>query len=288
MRDDFGVFILSHGRPDLIAVTIGALRKARYTGKWWIVLDTDDETAEAYAHRWGADRILTFDKDEVAKTFDLADNDGPRGVIVYARNAVDGLAADLGLTYCLQLDDDYPYFGHRMPVDDVRLGYAYIYHLDDVLDAMIRFLEDSGALTVTFAQGGDYIGGLYGITYHRRPLLRKAMNTFVTRVGRPIRFVGRINEDVNTYTLRGSQGELFFTLTDIFICQKATQAGDGGMTGAYLDSGTYRKSFYSVMHCPSSVKITTLGEHADRIHHEVAWNNTVPKIISGEHRKVAS
>lgn len=89
MRDDFGIFILSHGRPAEVSRTIRALTKARYTGHWWIVLDTEDTTADDYAARWGADRLLTFDKDQIAETFDLADNGGPRGVIVYARNAVD-------------------------------------------------------------------------------------------------------------------------------------------------------------------------------------------------------
>lgn len=281
MRDDFAIFILSHGRPELVNVTIHSLTKARYSGRWYIVLDTEDETAPQYVERWGADRILTFDKDEVAKTFDLADNGGSRGVIIYARNAVDKLAADLGLRYYQQLDDDYNYFAHRLN-EDGRLHYVFTRHYDDVIDTFIDFLEDSGALTVAFAQGGDFIGGIWGS--YRKPILRKAMNTFIARVGRPIRFVGRINEDVNTYVWRGGQGELFLTSTDFAIDQAVTQEQTGGMSAAYLD-GTYRKSFYTVMFAPSCVKVSTIGRISHRMHHQIRWNNAVPKIVSGQWHK---
>lgn len=293
MRDDFAIFVLSHGRPKEAANrTIRTLQMSRYTGRWYIVLDTDDETAPEYVERFGAEHVLTFDKDEVAETFDLADNrDGPRGVIVYARNAVDTLAADLGLRYYMQLDDDYNYFAHRVHRPGA-LSYAYCFHLDQLLAAMIDFLEDSDALTVAFAQGGDFIGGHRNADHHDGPgtefvhrVKRKAMNTFIARVGRPIRFTGRINEDVTAYVLRGGQGELFYTITAVSIDQADTQAQPGGMTGAYLGGGTYAKSFYTVMHAPSCVKVSTLGDTSFRVHHHVTWNHAVPKVISGSYRK---
>lgn len=293
MRDDFAIFILSHGRPqETAARTVRTLRMSRYTGSWYIVLDTDDDTAPDYARLFGADRILTFDKDEVARTFDLADNrDGPRGVIVYARNAVDSLAADLGLRFYMQLDDDYNYFAHRVNRPG-HLSYAYCFHLDALLEAMVDFLDDSGALTVAFAQGGDFIGGHRNADDHdsadgefTHRVKRKAMNTFIARVGRPIRFTGRINEDVNTYVLRGMQGELLYTITAVSIDQANTQEQPGGMTAAYLDHGTYLKTFYTVMHAPSCVKVSTLGDNAHRIHHHVSWNAAVPKVLSSAHRR---
>lgn len=282
MRDDFAIFILTHGRPEGVKRTIKALQAARYTGRWYLVLDTEDTTRDEYAERWGADRLLTFDKDEVAKTFDLADNGGPRGVIVYARNAAAMLAAEVGVTYYMQLDDDYNYFAHRF-AGDGTLHYAYSYRLDAVLEAFIDFLDTTGALTVAFAQGGDFIGGVDGA--FRSPIKRKAMNTFIARTDRPIGFVGRINEDVNTYVWRGSQGDLFLTSTDFSIEQPNTQDQQGGMTGAYLDGGTYAKSFYTVMFAPSCTKISTIGETGHRIHHHIAWNNAVPKVLPGRYRK---
>lgn len=286
MRDDFGTFILTHGRPNEVSITMKALAKARYTGKWWLVLDDGDPTIEEYRARWGDHRVLTFHKDDTAQ--DLADNGGShrsRGVIVYARNAVERLAQQLNLRYYLQLDDDYTYFAHRhVPPGTSKLSYAYATDLDAVLEAYVDLLEETGALTVAFAQGGDFLGGLAGASW-QQVVKRKAMNTFISRVGRPIGFVGRLNEDVNTYVWRGSQGELFFTTTRFAIDQTQTQKASGGMSGAYADTGTYVKSFYTLLFCPSAVKLTTMGHTARRVHHQVRWNNAVPKIVSGSYRK---
>lgn len=55
----------------------------------------------------------------------------------------------------------------------------------------------------------------------------------------PFKFFGKINEDVNTYTLLGSRGNLFFQIPHVSLNQVTTQQSNGGMTDIYLDSGTY-------------------------------------------------
>lgn len=287
MRDDFAIFVLSHGRPEETARrTVRALQMSRYTGAWFIVLDTEDDTRPAYEEKFGAEHILTFDKADIRGTFDMGDNlPGPDGVVVYARNAVDGIAAGLGLRFYMVLDDDYNYFAHRVGRPDA-LSYAYCFHLDRLLEAMVDFLEDTGALTVAFAQGGDFIGGhrdVDGGFVHR--VKRKAMNTFVARVGRPIGFLGRINEDTTTYVARGATGDLFYTITAVSIDQANTQEQAGGLTDAYLDMGTYVKSFYTVMWAPSCVQVSVLGDTSYRMHHHVKWGNAVPKVLSGNYKR---
>lgn len=84
MRDDFAVFILSHGRPDNI-VTLDQLKRA-YTGKWYIVIDNEDKTANEYYARYG-DRVIMFDKLAKAQEIDAGDNFNERRAIVYARHA---------------------------------------------------------------------------------------------------------------------------------------------------------------------------------------------------------
>ena len=43
MRDDFCVFILTHGRPDRV-ITYKTLLNAGYTGRVYIVIDDEDKT----------------------------------------------------------------------------------------------------------------------------------------------------------------------------------------------------------------------------------------------------
>jgi hypothetical protein len=111
------------------------------------------------------------------------------------------------------------------------------------------------------------------------------MNTFICSTDRPFQFFGRINEDVNTYTNLGNRGGLFFTVINVAIIQKQTQSNSGGMTDLYLDSGTYVKSFYSVMYTPSAVKIADMGHTHRRLHHKINWSSAVPVILSEAHRK---
>lgn len=111
------------------------------------------------------------------------------------------------------------------------------------------------------------------------------MNSFFCSTERPFKFMGRINEDVNAYTLLGSTGDLFLTIPNVSLKQTDTQSNDGGLTDIYLDQGTYVKSFYSVMFCPSSVKVGMLNTERSRLHHRVSWNNAIPVILNEKYKK---
>lgn len=281
----FGVFILTHGRPDRV-VTIPSLRKCGYTGPIWLVIDNEDERGDEYRERFGEEMVVEFDKAAIAATFDAADLSEDRRTIVYARNATDAIARSLGLDYYLQLDDDYTSFRYRWfgPGNHSRYwtnaGGVTVPDFDRLVRVMLDFMEDTGALTVAFAQGGEYIGGASSHIAKVR-CKRKAMNSFFVRTGRPIPFLGRINEDVNAYTLWGSRGELFLTVFQACLTQTQTQGQAGGMTEAYLDLGTYVKSFYTVMMCPSFVHVRSLGLTDRRFHHHILWDHAVPKIVPG-------
>ncbi len=94
-----------------------------------------------------------------------------------------------------------------------------------------------------------------------------------------------MNEDVTTYTTLGSRGELFFTFVDVHIIQIPTQSLGGGMTAAYRESGTYLKTFYSVMSMPSCIKVGMMYSKNSRIHHRIDWECCVPKILNEKYRK---
>ena len=282
MKKKFAVFILSHGRADNI-ITLETLKKGNYTGDWYILIDNEDKTADQYYKLYGKDKVIMFDKLAVSKTFDTADTFQDRRTIVYARNVCFDIAEKLGIDYFLELDDDYTTFLYRY-IKDNRLLSTPVRQLDRLFELMIDFLESSGATTVALAQGGDLIGGAKGSKFHQR-VLRKAMNTFFCKTSNRFQFLGRINEDVNTYANLGSKGHLFLTITDVAINQKQTQTNKGGMSNIYLDSGTYLKSFYSVMFSPSFVQVYRLMTTNSRIHHRLNYEKGVPKIINQKYKK---
>lgn len=281
MRPDFCAYILSHGRPDNVK-TYETLRKAGYTGPIRIVIDDEDKTGPQYVERYGAE-VVKFSKAEAALLFDEMDNFDERRSVIYARNALWGIAKADGYRYFIELDDDYTEFAIRF---DARGEYGWfpISQMDQCLDALVEFLITSGADCVAMSQGGDHIGGVS----NQQVLRRKAMNSFVCDVGNPFTFVGRMNDDVNTYVSLGAKGSLFFTVVQLHLRQDQTQTNTGGLTDMYLAFGTYVKSFYTVMIQPSSVEIGVMGDPrsgAYRIHHKINWPNTVPCILSPEHRK---
>jgi hypothetical protein len=276
MKNDFAAFILTHGRPDHV-VTYNSLKKCGYTGPIYIVIDNEDSKVAEYREKYG-DKVYVFDKLAISRTFDEADNFSDRRSIVYARNAVFNIAEKIGVKYFIQLDDDYTDFRYKYD-NKQNYGDWYIKNLDGVFDAMIEFYKKIPALSIAMAQGGDFIGGKFGGLSKKIGTKRKCMNTFICSTDRRFTFFGRINEDVNAYTLLGSRGKLFLQINQLAINQLTTQQNKGGMTDIYLTAGTYIKSFYTIIHQPSSVRIAIIGSKYKRLHHKVKWNNTVPKII---------
>lgn len=281
MPDNFAVFILSHGRANNVS-TYKMIKRCGYTGKIYIVIDNEDEQESEYRELFG-DKVLLFDKLAESKKFDTMDTSQDRRTIVYARNACFWLAKQVGVRYFCELDDDYRSFEYRW-IENGKFKVKSIDNLDEVFAAYLDFLQVSGAVTVALAQGGDFIGGGNGGNAKKR-VLRKAMNSFICDVEKPFTFIGRINEDVNTYTRLGCVGMLFFTITDCALQQARTQKNSGGMTGVYLDGGTYVKSFYTVIAMPSCVKIGAMGNKEKRFHHQVEWDYCVPKILNEKWRK---
>lgn len=278
-KGDFVAFILTHGRADNV-LTYQTLRRSGYTGRIVLVIDDEDESADEYRKRYGRD-VVQFSKDEVVKRFDIGDNfTGKRGVIIYARNACFDIAREIGAKYFIELDDDYTQFTFRFN-NGGEFKEKGIKNLDKIFALMVDYFVSLGprCKTLAMAQGGDFIGGKNGAFGEKIFLSRKAMNSFMCCIERPFDFVGRINEDVNTYTSRTYRGDLFLTINSVCLHQKQTQGNKGGMTDVYIDNGTYLKSFYSVMYHPSGVKVAMMGDKHKRLHHRIDWNATAPKIV---------
>ena len=284
-KSSFCAFILSHGRPNNVR-TYETLRRCGYSGDIRIIIDNLDGTQNQYKEKY-PNEIIIFDKEEASKITDSGDADKSLRSVLYARNMVHAIAEAHGYDYFVELDDDYTSFLFRFDNNlKPYLRGQHITNLDKVFQSLVEFLEVSGAYSVAVAQGGDFIGGGQNRNLKRIRCLRKTMNSFVCKTSRPFKFLGRMNDDVSMYVVGGSRGELHLTTTQIMLNQGITQANAGGLTELYLDMGTYVKSYYSIMFHPSSVSIRMMGGSHRRVHHHVAWNNTVPKIIRQVHKKM--
>lgn len=279
----FAAFILSHGRAEAV-YTYSTLKRQGYGGPIFIVIDNEDKQSDAYKQKYG-DQVIVFDKKKYGESTDNYDNFQNYRSTTHARNAIFDIAKELGVESFVMLDDDYTSFFFKF---NRQLDYGDwpVKNLGDVFTSMIDFLASCPNMkSVAFSQQGDFIGGSQGGFAECVQTKRKAMNSFFCLTDRPFRFISRLNEDVNTYMTLGMRGDVFLTINQVSLGQKPTQSNSGGMTDAYLASGTYVKSFYTVMAMPSSTKIMPMGSRNPRLHHRISWNNAVPKILSESHRK---
>lgn len=232
--------------------------------------------------------MLQFCKAEWAEKTDEGDNFQHRKAIVYARNACWDLAKQVECRYFVQFDDDYTSYQVRH-----NLKYEYVsgcvrHSMNEIIDSMLEFYINSNSHAVAMSQGGDHLGGNTRGSKDIPKLSRKCMNSWFCDVEKPIRFFGHMNEDVSAYVTYGHRGQLFFTAMQAMLVQKPTQVTEGGMSDLYLTSGTYQKSFYTVMAAPSCVQIGTMGDPRSnnyRIHHKINWHRAVPRIIDEKHKK---
>lgn len=283
-NEELLVFILTHGRAGKV-VTYDTLRKQGWTGRVVFVIDDEDEQGDKYREIYGEENVVAFNKAEIAASFDEVIR-GDRRTIVYARNACFRLAKELGYRYFMELDDDYEFFCFCYADGIPLVRTANTTSLDAIFNATLEYYKSiPQCKSIAFAQGGDFIGGPKAES-HKLGLKRKAMNSFICDIERPFVFTGRINEDVNTYTMNATRGDLFFTIMQFSLNQKTTQKNAGGMTDVYLESGTYLKSFFSVICCPSAVRVGVMGTRHIRLHHHINWKSVAPKLISEKYRKI--
>lgn len=287
---DFCVFILTNKRPDNVK-TVDTFKEFGYTGDWYLVVDDKDPTIDKYIENFGLEKIKIFSKAEVYKHMDMFDNfeenEQNVGSPVYARNACYDIAEELGVRYFCVFDDDYTEYQFRYEsLDGEHLRACDVDDMDSIFCALLDFLDCSDRIkTVALAQNGDFIGGIDGGKF-KKGVLRKAMNSFVCDTHKRIEFCSRFNDDVSTYVRYGKMGDLFYSYCGVTVHQTETQQNKkGGISENYLNYGTYVKSFYTVLECPSAVKVGIMMSKYWRMHHKIKEEVAYPKVVSGRYKK---
>lgn len=283
----FAVFILTHARPNN-QKTIKALLNSGYTGDYYLIVDDEDNEKEKYKEIY-KEKVIIFNKQDWFDKTDSFDNLQKKNSVVYARNANFDIALKMGLDYFWQLDDDYTQFRYTFDEKNKYItSQSKIKSMDLILQSMIEYMDNTNISCLAFSQGGDFIGGegsnVSKVT-ERGGMVRKVMNSFLFNTKKPIKFIGRMNDDVNTYVDLSVKGTLLYTVGKLRLEQAQTQSSEGGLTDMYLEMGTYKKSFYTVLCQPSCVLIKEMGVTNKRLHHSIKWNSTTPMLISDRHKK---
>lgn len=275
MRNDFAMFILSHGRAGNV-ITIDTLHRCGYGGKIFIVIDDEDEQEERYIREYGAENVIIFSKSEYAEKADTVSTSGERKTPLFARNAICEIANELGYSYFGMWDDDIGNLSYRYD-DSGSLRGKKIINLDDIFSSMIDFMENTGTDCMAFTNDGGLIGGTKG--RFSEGLRRQAANTYILKTGSHSPFIGTYNEDLQYSLLKAQIGQLVFELT--CICFHAPERGSnkGGLSETYQEKNWYYINFHSVVCMPYAVKINK------DLKLTINWRNSFPCIISERWKK---
>lgn len=281
MRDDFAVFILTHGRPDK-QLTFNTLLESGYTGKVYFVVDNQDETIEAYRENYG-DMVIMFNKDAEYEETDTYTNQKIMLGVVYARNVCFKLAKEMGLKYFVNCDDDIQKLSYKMPFDK-KLITKPVKNLDRCLEAFIDFMEGSRVECMSLSEDGIYMGGVNKMVEAMRNW--SFTHFFLMKADSDLRFRSLWVEDIIFSIEKQRMGKKVLSTTMVSMrmpTREAIRNQKGGMRDAYNQSNEYVVAYMPIVTSPDCSKVHMKDGH---IKHTKKNDAFMVKILSDRWKKV--
>lgn len=267
------MLIISHKRPQ--CSTVKALKKAGYTGEWFIVADDLDSTDY---ERIYPNHVIRFQKLEYAKNVDTADNFGKLTTPVYARNACFDIAKNRGYDCFGLLDDDLNGFIYRY-TEGKSLKSKKVKRLTEIFEAYCKYVLDAGFACGGFVSAGRLIGGALNPTvrscFYYNPTNAYVINTHIEQFP----FIGTFWEDSIYCYLNNMTGRIAAAFMPITIQMVSPGSmADGGNKELYESGSAYIAESYGNMVIPSFFRWND-----GCIGHK--FSQDVPRIISDKWRK---
>lgn len=283
MREDFAVFICTHGRPHNQR-TLEYLLSHGYTGKWYLVVDDLDPTIDDYPYK---DNVIIFHKYPFVEMTDtcISTFNPQLSAVLYARNAVEHIANELNLNYFVVMDDDIVGLRVRLFENGSLKSYRINQSLDQVFMAYVKYMENTPIDCLSFGCSNVFIGGdkFMWANFTQR---RACHNIFIRSTKRDLKWSCVMNEDYATALRLGNIGKIF--LTPPLVQQENTPnnsdviTNDGGMAKFYATTNSFVRAFYPAVLRPDVVRPRLYkGKFVIGINRNSAW----PAIISSNYKK---
>jgi len=254
MRNDFAVFICTHGRSDK-QLTLDTLLKAGYTGEWYLVLDDTDKTIQQYIDNYGVEHIIVFDKNHyINNCTDTGDNKGHYKCILYAKNAVEDIAKSLKLKAFMMVDDDIVGLRFRT-YKDGKFGTVRLKNVDKVMDAYIEYMLSCNMTTIGFGAPISVVRFGYEdektMCYCRTPY-----QIYLRNASKPVDWVGWYGEDNITMLLDESRGGYWTSVPYMqYDTVEVSTNASGGMAQEYANNTSFELAFNIKRALPSCMTI---------------------------------
>lgn len=292
MRNDFAIFILTHGRPNK-QLTVEALNTANYTGKIYFVVDDTDSTIQEYIDLFGTENVIIFDKNYYLNNIDVGTNTPSAKCILYAKCATEDIAKHFGLKYFVIADDDLTDFRFRFPdKDNIVLNSWRIVKMDEVLEAMIDFMENGDLVSLGLCEHNFFFTGVknYDDKHTQKLCDLRIPHQFILRNSKhTVNWISYFGEDDITAMFCNYERPWYkFPKLQLFtepIGGYSTTVD--GMADTYKALTEFGRCMFFKMYRPDCVTIKKMFSKSQK---RKMWtkvivkNNAFPRIISGRYK----
>ena len=283
MRDDFAVFICTHGRPNK-QHTYNTLRHCGYTGTIYFIVDNTDNTIQDYIDNYGVDNIFVFDKNYYINSdkYDNGDNVLHDKCIVYAKRAVEDIAKSMSLKYFAISDDDITNFVIRYP-NKSKLSTYPITNLDLILDNYINILYNNVA-GIGFGYSKSYFKGYRTFDYTQLSNRSMPYQFVIRNADIDVVWSSWFGEDDITELCSSSLGKVWLSIPYVMQVMKTigNTNTEGGMVDVYKQFDTFKLNFNIVKYCPGKTRMMYYNNKFTVAKKVI---NCFPKIISEVYKK---
>lgn len=277
----FAVFILSHKRADRVE-TYDTLKNSGYTGKLYVVVDDRDPMLSKYRERFG-DELLVFNKQEYIDKTETMETSKLESSAVYARNAIEQYAVDLGLDVFGMFDDDIIKLRYRW-VDGDKIRSLSVKVLDKVFEIYSYYILYTGIACVSFPFVMFYVSGKQYLD-RRISEYRHTYQIHIRNSHIPVNWTGIINHDTITQLLTMQQGYIWWSLPYVVFDAKPMNKDSGGLKEVYDALSDFDMAFLAVMSCPFCCTVTTSKGARSSLQIKENKHTSYPMIISQRYKK---
>lgn len=248
MSNEYAVFIITHGRPRN-QLTVSTLRSRGYTGKIYLVVDTDDLCLNEYKQLYG-DAVLTFDKSEYIRRTDTGLSEPYANFAVFARNATEDIARNLGYKYIVVMDDDLTNFRFRYDDNGSFKSIKITNTMQAVMDEYVNYLAVADISCLCFGVHNNYMRGTDAL-YTVNPRTRLCFTVFFRNLKFEVDWKLNMCEDRITSIDSSRKGQVWLQLLNVQVDTVAIGGTvAGGNSSVYNSLDKFKQTFFPVMIFP--------------------------------------
>ena len=272
----YAAFILTHGRPNN-QKTYNTLKELGFTRKIYLVLDDQDPTIQQYIDNYGEENIIVFNKAKFIAQTDTGLSEPVSKFAVFARNAIESIAQEMGYKYFIMMDDDIYKFRLRQDVDGSLKTFPLNGIIDEVFDACFRYVDSANLACLSPGVSKVYRCGVQALDWNNK--YRICVNCFFRNGAFKVNWRLNMFEDLITNLDCSTEGQVWLTYIPLQAdLGEFNGKVEGGNTDVYRTFDGFKMAFMSIVSHPECNDMKFFNGHWKPVTHtSTAINRIIPE-----------